>query len=414
MPGKVAWNDNKAEIGGTRMIIIRRTAALFAAVAVLGGCGLSDSALTPSLDGEAPGGAQPAAEQAGAEGQAEAAPAPEARETAQTGQLGGATRGVPALGTTVFEPEELPRFQPTDTFVGQKVQDLRKDLRQLKSDIAQQNQRLQALRQRAIEAARNYHRRLAEMNTRLQIGTTPGNPELVAQWNQAQADLQRVDNVAKEMNALANEAGSTAGLAAFLLDSVQASYSLSGAVERDHEHLAILEDSTNRTVVLIDRLMNELSEDVSRQRSYLERERQNLSALSLAIKNGEFYGESLANRAYGSPRPPASDGSPAAQVGRTQPLVVIRFDGDVQYQQPLYDAVSRTLDRRPNAGFDVVAVAPQTGNQAQTALNRAKARRSAEQVLRSLNEMGLPPNRVSLSATTSADVTTNEVHVYIR
>ena len=326
----------------------------------------------------------------------------------------GADYGVPSLGTTVFEPQEIPQFQPTNTFVGDKVTNLRQDLAKLQSSISGHNQRLQTLRSQARTAARDYHNLVAAMNARLQIGTTPGNPVLVQQWNQAQQKLEQIDQVVTRMNELANDVSSTSRLAAFLLESVQAAYGLSGAVERDHEHLAILEDATNRTVVLIDRLLNELSEDVSRQTSYLSRERQNLSTLSLAIKNGEFYGSSLGNQAYGQPQQSSQAGG-ADLVGRQQPLVVIRFDDtNVEYEQPLYQAVSRALDRRPNAAFDVVAVAPQSGDQAQTSLNRAKARRYAERVLRSLNEMGLPPNRVSLAATTSPNAQSNEVHVYVR
>ncbi|RDD60519.1 hypothetical protein [Ferruginivarius sediminum] len=407
------------------MVMIRRTVALVATVVLLGGCGFTEDALMPSVTGEAP---SDEAEQSQAsrdsDGQAGSGAA-SARTTGMSGDtgvvqgtngaVGGAARGIPSLGTTVFEPGELPRFEPTGTFVGNKVGELRKDLSKLRGNISQHNRRLQELRGQTRSSARAYHGLVATMNTRLQIGTTPGNPEMVQQWNRAQAELARVDQVASRMNELANDVSSTSALAAYLLESVQAAYSLSGAIERDHEHLAILEDATNRTVVLIDRLLNELSEDVARQNSYLGRERQNLSTLSLAIKNGEFYGGSLANQAYGAPQPPSSNRDPASLVGSSQPLVVIRFGQDnVKYEQALYNAVSRALDRRPQAAFDVVAVAPQTGNKAEAALDRAKARRYAERVLRSLNDMGLPPNRVSLAATTSQGADSNEVHVYVR
>jgi hypothetical protein len=391
------------------------TAALAAAI-LLGGCSLGDTGLTAS-EGE---GAQTAAQQATGQGTQRPAMGDAgdaaAAEGVQAAQAVGSSYGIPSLGTTIFQPQDLPNFQTSETFVGKKVEELRKDLVKLQENIAAHNKALQQLRQTTIGAARNYHSRVANINTRLQVGTTPGNPELVSMWNGAQTDLERVDRVVSRMNELANRASSTSALAAFLLESVEASYSLSGAIEKDHEQLAILEDATNRTVVLVDRLLNELSEDVARQNDYLQRERANLSTLSLAVKNGEFYGRSLANQAYGSPQPPSSSSTgPAGKVGRAQPLVVIRFDNqDVNYEQPLYNAVSRALDRRPQAAFDVVAVAPQSGEQAQTSLNRAKARRLAERVLRSLNEMGLPPNRVTLSATTSANVGNNQVHIYLR
>ena len=82
--------------------------------------------------------------------------------------------------------------------------------------------------------------------------------------------------------------------------------------------------------------------------------------------------------------------------------------------EALYTAINRALARRPQAGFDLVAVAPSAGNAAQSAAAANAARRNAENVLRSLTSMGLPASRVTLSAGTSNDARTNEVHIYVR
>ena len=101
--------------------------------------------------------------------------------------------------------------------------------------------------------------------------------------------------------------------------------------------------------------------------------------------------------------------------GLRQPLVVIRFDRtNVQYEQPLYNAISRALQRRPNAMFDLVAVAPSGGNAARVALASSSSKKNAETVLRSLSDMGLPLERVRLSALTSNSAQTSEVHLYVR
>ena len=144
-----------------------------------------------------------------------------------------------------------------------------------------------------------------------------------------------------------------------------------------------------------------------------------MTALSVAIKNGELYGTSLANRAFSpisalSNGAPASTGSQVASADR-RPLVVIRFDrARPDYEQALYTAVSRALERLPTAAFDLVAVAPSRGSAADLALNSNNSRRNAETVMRSLTDMGLPPDRVRMSATTNAQVQTNEVHIFVR
>jgi len=101
--------------------------------------------------------------------------------------------------------------------------------------------------------------------------------------------------------------------------------------------------------------------------------------------------------------------------GDRRPLMVIRFDRtNVAYEQALYTAVSRALERRPGAVFDVVAVAPSSGTPGQVALNTTTAKRNADAVVRSLTNMGLPADRINLSSTTSSSAQTSEVQIYVR
>ncbi len=105
---------------------------------------------------------------------------------------------------------------------------------------------------------------------------------------------------------------------------------------------------------------------------------------------------------------------PLAGNGR-RPFVVIRFDhATVVYEDVLLDAVNRALERRPQAKFDLVAVAPVSGNAAAVAGAADAAKDHAAAVLKSLTGMGLPADRVSLSAMVSADVKDSEVRLYLR
>ncbi len=331
----------------------------------------------------------------------------------------GASASPPLLGTTRFVPPPVTAAQPTGTFVGQKVSQLRSELGILQTNVRQRNDNLQEIRRATTQNAQRYHGTVAAVNARLQLGTTPGNPVLVSQWNTAQSELDRIGLDIAAMNSLANSVAADSAMVSYLLETTRATYGLQGAIDEDHRQLAILEDETNRTLVLIDRLLNELSEDISRQTAYVGNERRSLTAISLAIKNGEYYGQSLTSRAYLSAAPltsaaPASGSGGFAATNR-RPLVVIRFDrADVPYQQALYNAVSRALERRPQAAFELVAVTPSQGTPADNALNASKAKRHADDVLRTLTEMGLPANRVNLSSTTSAEAATNEVHIYVQ
>ena len=390
----------------TRTNTIKRCAIIAAAGAMLGGCSFATDALWPSLTGEDPAGNQNTQTKI-PPSRAEANPQPTLSPPPP-----------PALGRTNFVPPRVSQGATTGTYVGQRVVEIRGELQRLQSQINQQNTQLQSIRNLTVQHSQNYHTTVGSINSRLQVGTTPGNPTLVNQWNVAQASLAQVENDIAQMNTLANGVASTSTLSAYLLETTRAAYGLSGAIDEDHRQLSILEDEVNRTVVLIDRLLNELSEDISRQSNYLSTERTNLTTLALAIKNGEMLGSSLGNRAYNSAAPATSSGfapSPLASAGARRPLVVIRFDrANVQYEQPLYNAVSRALQRRPNAMFDLVAVAPNRGNAARVALSAGTSKKNAETVLRSLSDMGLPLDRVRLSALTSNTAATNEVHLYVR
>jgi len=343
----------------TRITARGLQAATITAALVLSGCSYVSESLWPSLTGdEATSGEQITIQPS----EAEQNPAPTI-----------AAQAPPALNTGQFVPPPVTQFPSTGTFVGQKTAQLRGELAALQQRTGQRNQTLQQIRTSTSQNAQRYHGTIAAVSAKLQLGTTPGNPVLVSQWNQAQSEVDRLGADIAAMNSLANEVAADSSMSAFLLESARATYGLAGAIDEDHRQLAVLEDETNKTVVLIDRLLNELSEDVSRQTAYVGNERRNLSTLSLAIKNGELYGASLSNRAFYSAAPlsstaPSARGTSFAADNR-RPLVVIRFDRpDVPYQQALYTAVSRALERRPEAAFDIVAVSPNSGSAADVAL----------------------------------------------
>jgi hypothetical protein len=399
-----------------------RFAALGAALALtVSACSFTNEALLPSLTGEDPR-ATPAPAQ----------PAPTAQRPAAAGQTTRVEIQPSPAERAAMQPSGQPQtaqgaVTASSTAVGQRVSRMREDVQRLQSGVSGNSQSLQQLRSSTVQTSGRYYTLVGGINARLQVGTTPGNPVLQGQWQEANQELDRIAAEIGRMTALSNQVASDAALAAFLLESVRAAYSLSGAIEDDHRALAQLEDEVNRTVVSIDRMLNELSEDVSRQSAYISRERSNLVTLAVAIKNGELYGTGLGNRAFtAAAAEPTAQGaaargaqsqqqqSAAAQADR-RPLVVIRFDkSNPTYEQALYTAVNRAIERKPDARFDVIAVAPSKGSQAQVALATTNSKKNAETVMRSLTNMGLPADRVKLSSRTSGSVQNNEVQVFVR
>lgn len=331
--------------------------------------------------------------------------------------------GPPELGNTYFEPQGVTPGAATGTFVGQKVQAFRQELSTLQETIRSQNAELQALRNKTIQDSNSYHENVASMRARLQVGTTPGNPILMNRWEAAQAQLNTINQDIVLMNRLAQMISVNHATATYLLNSERASFAIPGAVDEDHRQLRILEDETQQTVVLIDRLLNELASDIRRQTAYVQNEKGNLGSLAVAIKNGQLFGTvgpdgySSSFSGGGLPQmaglPGAAGMAPAGMGGGSgmrgqavagMPLIVIRFDRpNVAFEHPLAQAAQAALEQNPNARFVVVAV---SGG------STSSASAGAERVMRTLQRMGVSGDRISLSAATSPGA--DEVRVYMQ
>ncbi|MEZ0226229.1 MAG: hypothetical protein ACAH83_16860 [Alphaproteobacteria bacterium] len=304
-----------------------------------------------------------------------------------------------------------------ETLVTRKVADLNHDLSSLQSTTSTFQSRLNSLQAKSDTDAAQYYEIVATINTELQSGTTAGNPVLVEKWNLAQTKLENLSESAGLLNGLATDLSNEASKASYLQDNVRAAYGLSGAVKEDHESLRQVEDGVNQQIVYLNRLLTSVNDEISRRNAYLRTEHLNMQTLSLAINNGELYGQNITNSLFKK----ATDAnskvmmSQAAPPVSHRPLVIIRFDRpNVNYEEALYNAVSQALEKYPGARFDLVAVSPTKGNPAQLALASSEARKNGEAVMRSLAQMGLPVERIRLNAANSAEVRNSEVHLYLQ
>lgn len=362
-----------------------------------------------------------------------------------------AVYGTNAGSIPMIRPEDLTGeryFDETSTLVGQKIVALENDLFSLQKNVRNLAIELDELEIENQALAAQYYASTATISTQLQTGTTPGNPRLLKRITQAQSDLEALSGNVTDLNSLAIRITNAASVASFLQDSARSTFTLTGAVEEDHVNLAKLEDNINNTIVVIERLLNNINDGISRTSVYLASERDNLRTLSLAVANGDLYSRALSNRPFstavpftpsmqqaprmpspmmGQPVSPAQaqaapqqmSAAPMAAPSQTlsgpRPLVKIRFDSqDVEYEQAVYNAVNQALERYPNVQFDLVAVNPKQGNAAQVAIESTRARRNAERVLRTLTQMGLDEQRINLSYADNDQASTNEVHIYIR
>ena len=363
----------------------------------MGGCGAVDDALFSGSTMETPPGES-------------GAPATASDEQSDTGTAG---TFAPEMGNTV-KRIPIAEGEPTGTAVGQQVQQLRTTVAGLQERIEANGQRLAVLRASEAASAASYNSSKSVISSRLQLGTTRGNPELVAQWNTAQDSLDHIASDINALNALGSEVGADEASANFTLNTIRGLYGVSGAVDEDHRQLGVLEDETSQSIVLLERLLTSVAHDVQRATSYVANERSNLTVLANAIKNGEIYGAALGPSMMAA-QPAAPTRSMSSTLVGGTPLVVIKFDKpNVEYQQILYTALAQALERKPEAGFQVVAVAPTAGSATSLQLAQSQTQRNAQAVLRSMSDMGVPANRLALASTTDPGVSSGEVRVYMR
>jgi hypothetical protein len=314
-------------------------------------------------------------------------------------------------------------YGTSDTMVSRKIGSIHQELGELQSDLAKLSERLLTLEKVNQDKAAVYYADTATISTQLQSGTTPGNPRLLQKLANAQDSLDKLAKNVNDFNDLAIEITKSGSVASYLLEGTRAAYGLTGAVEEDHVQLAQLEDTVNNTIIIIDRLQNNVNDDITRASAYLTTERNNLRAMSLAVTDGDLFGKALSNRPFTSTAKQTetvalaktADPAQAPSVANPRPLVKIRFDkADVNYEQPVYLALTEAMEKYPSSRFELVAVHPSQGNAAQVAIESTKSRRNAEKVLRSMTQMGLPMDKLDISYSSSDAVTDNEVHIYIR
>jgi hypothetical protein len=345
---------------------------------------------------------------AGCAGQG-ASPASAADATAGApGKPAGAQVAAAAVDSQGLAPaaSTTSRFGPTA--VGQKATQLRADFEKLRANTVTRSEQLDTIRKQTIANVNAYHTLVGSIRSRLQMGSTPGNPELLANWSSAQTQLTQIDADIATLNQLSSQVSSDAGASAFILENIRAAYGLSGALEDDHRQLRMLEDEVNQNAIVIDRALLDLNAEIGRQQAYVSTERNSLVELASEINAGQSYPAASAGGIRRSVPVRAVATVSAETFAQRRPLVVIRFDKpDVAFEPQLYQALSRALERRPDAVFDLVAVSPQGGNP-------SAARRNADAVFASMTNMGLPADRVAMAAMPSDAAKTPEVHIYVQ
>lgn len=230
---------------------------------------------------------------------------------------------------------------------------------------------------------------------------------------QAQNNVQTMSMNANALNNLSVKVANDATSTVYLIDSIRAAFSISGAVDEDHRQLHNLQNEAEQLLVSINSINSEVNDDSARQQQYLVSAQNQIGNLNTAIRVGSFRNAAPAP----APRPvlfgskaasrnTQTAAAPAAAVRSGKPLFVAKFKNDnVSYKEGLSTAVKAAVNRKSNTVFEVVAVS--NGSAA------GKAQEHANKIFEEIAAMGVNPGNINLSAKTSAQADGAEVWIFV-
>ena len=305
------------------------------------------------------------------------------------------------------------KVPPIFTYVGQRILDMQDEYSKLNNEISTSEDNFQELRANGIKSAENYHAIVAAIAARLQIGTTPGNPILLQQYEEAQTELASVGAQGQNLVDVGNQIALLSTRVSYLLEQARSAKKLRGAVDEDHRNLSSFQDNLKRRSVDVVRILEELNETVRRRDIFLAAERRRLTQLANAISIGESFGLGLGTI---KSLPVMDDNNTSGQRSESNvspnPIAIFRVNREEDFEQNLFGAVSAALDKAPEARFTLVAVSSSAGNASEQAARAESARLNVSKVISSLISMGMPADRLSVSSLSVASVENTEVRLY--
>jgi hypothetical protein len=306
------------------------------------------------------------------------------------------------------------KVSPVFTYVGQRIIEMEEEFNKLDNDITKGQDSFETLKSNGIISAENYHSIVAAISARLQIGTTPGNPVLLSQYEQAQTELSEVGAQGQNLVDVGNKIALYSTRVSYLLEQARSTKKLRGAVDEDHRNLSNFQDALERRSVDVLRTLENLNETVRRRDIFLAAERRRLTQLANAIAVGESFGLGLGTLSS----LPAINDDELNQNKQTNnsvspnPIAVFRINEQEDFEQNLFGAISATLDKSPKSRFTLVGVSSSAGNPSEQAERAANVRKDVSKVISSLVSMGMPADRLSVSALSASSVENTEIRLY--
>ncbi|MBY0292894.1 MAG: hypothetical protein K2W92_06380 [Alphaproteobacteria bacterium] len=177
--------------------------------------------------------------------------------------------------------------KPTGTQVGEKATEYQKMIQ----DIGDQSNTIirstRNLYEQAITTVNTYHLIVSKIEAKLQLGTTPSNPQLVALEDKALQRLDQIEGMIAHMDELAIGFFADSQQVETLSFQIEDALHLPGAVDEDHAHLFVMSEELKKVSLAITQVRTILIANATRQKEWLSSERIRFATLSSSISKGK-------------------------------------------------------------------------------------------------------------------------------
>lgn len=188
---------------------------------------------------------------------------------------------------TIMHERSLP--QSTGTPVGEKAIDLKRNIISLSQTTAARIQEVRNLYGKGITEVDSYHRLVGEIEAKLQLGTTPANPNLINLQERANSELSQISAIVEVMRDFVSSFNATLQEANALDSEIKETLLMPGALDQDHAHLLKMAEELDSFKATIQQSLNILTGNEQRQREWLVSERVHFASLCSAIEKGKSH-----------------------------------------------------------------------------------------------------------------------------
>lgn len=301
-------------------------------------------------------------------------------------------------------------------YVSNAISTLESGVNYFENAYGQRRSNYAQLQDNITSSAKAYLDIVSDIRAKLQVGTTPGNPQLLSQLNSARVALDSLGSRVINLRELNNDIDRDLSQATFLKQMGRNAQYIQGSSQSDLDRIQATLLRLDRSTRTMETMRDSANRLIERQQGLEQIHRNELNLLNQIIYRGvnaesfSFRPDELSqgnaplNATSGAMATPAIQVSSLADNAATQPaagkaeLLSLTLNGKKKgFEEALYGAIEKAHKANTDVTFSLKGLYPTGKTKAETKKFQTQAQKDADTVLASMVEMGVPASRVTVS-----------------